>query len=250
MKTTTTTTEALEQNLEYLKLPYMRESHLSLATEAASKKWDYTQYLSELIQGQASQKRRSSIERRISTARFPVNKTLADYDFTWPSKINQTQIKQLHRLEFIQQKANVMFLGTVGLGKTHLAISLGMKACQQGYRVVYTTAIAAINALTMAKKQQRLKQELKKYSLPQLLLIDELGYLPIDQQGADLLFQIISERYEQGSIILTSNKAYKQWPSIFNNDSTITSAVLDRLLHHSETVIIQGNSYRMKDRID
>jgi len=247
---TAKTTDLLEQNLEYLKLPYIRESHLTLATEAASNKWDYTEFPGELIQGQTLQKRQGSIERRIKLARFPVNKTLADYDFTWPKKINQTQIKQLHRLEFIQQKSNVMFLGTVGLGKTHLAISLGKKACQQGYRVLYTTAIAAINALTMAKKQQRLKQELKKYSLPQLLLIDELGYLPIDQLGADLLFQIISERYEQGSIILTSNKAYKQWPTIFNNDSTITSAVLDRLLHHSETVLIEGNSYRMKDRIE
>lgn len=138
----------------------------------------------------------------------------------------------------------------VGLGKTHLAIGLGWAACQAGTRVRFATAIDIINGLSAAQKAGRLVKELKQYTRPELLIIDELGYLPIDKHGADLLFQIISQRYERGSIVLTTNKVYKHWPSMFNNDSTLTSAILDRVLHHAETIVIEGKSYRMKDRID
>lgn len=127
---------------------------------------------------------------------------------------------------------------------------MGLAACLAGYRVRFATAIDIINSLLAAQKAGRLVKELKAYTRPELLIIDELGYLPIDQHGADLLFQIISQRYERGSIVLTTNKAYKHWPSMFNNDSTLTSAILDRVLHHAETIIIEGKSYRMKDRIE
>jgi DNA replication protein DnaC len=137
-----------------------------------------------------------------------------------------------------------------GLGKTHLATALGYAACQHGYSVLFANAIDTINNLSAAQAQGTLKTQLKRYLSPALLVLDEVGYLPIDQRGADLLFQVISQRYERGSIVITSNKAFKQWPSIFNGDSTITSAVLDRLLHHAETIIIEGSSYRMKDRIE
>ena len=138
----------------------------------------------------------------------------------------------------------------MGLGKTHLATALGYTACLQGYSVLFTSAIDVINTLAAAKSAGRLKAELKKYTKPALLILDELGYLPIDKAGADLLFQVISRRYEQGSIVLTSNRAFKEWPKIFNNDSTLTAAILDRLLHHAETIIIEGKSFRMKDQID
>ena len=153
-------------------------------------------------------------------------------------------------MRFIDEKANAIFLGLVGLGKTHLATALGYAACQHGYSVLFANAIDAINTLSAAQAQGALKTQLKRYLSPALLILDEVGYLPIDQRGADLLFQVISQRYERGSIVITSNKTFKQWPSIFNGDSTITSAVLDRLLHHAETVIIEGSSYRMKDRIE
>ncbi len=136
----------------------------------------------------------------------------------------------------------------VGLGKTHLATALGYAACQQGASVLFANAISVINDLSAAQKRGLLKRQLKTYLRPELLALDEIGYLPIDQHGADLLFQVISQRYEQGSIVLTTNKPFKQWPSIFNNDSTIASAVLDRLLHHAQTIVIEGSSYRMKDR--
>jgi IstB-like ATP binding protein len=135
-------------------------------------------------------------------------------------------------------------------GKTHLATALGYTACLQGYSVLFASAIDVINTLTAAKSAGRLKQDLKKYTKPALLILDELGYLPIDKASADLLFQVISLRYEQGAIIITSNRAFKEWPKIFNNDSTLTAAILDRLLHHAETVIIEGKSFRMKDQIE
>jgi DNA replication protein DnaC len=135
------------------------------------------------------------------------------------------------------------------MGKTHLATALAHTACLQGHQVLFTTAVEAINSLSAAQAQCRLKTELKKFLAPTVLAIDELGYLPIDKTGADLLFQIISGRYEKGSTIITTNQLYKHWARIFNNDATITSAVLDRLLHHAETVLIEGKSYRMKDKI-
>ena len=135
-------------------------------------------------------------------------------------------------------------------GKTHLASALGYEACLKGYTVLFATAIDVINTLSAAQAAGRMKQELKKYTRPALLILDELGFLPIDKAGADLLFQVISQRYEQGALVVTSNRAFKDWPEIFNNDSTLTSAILDRLLHHAETILIQGKSYRMKEQIE
>jgi DNA replication protein DnaC len=159
-------------------------------------------------------------------------------------------VQHLFRLEFVAPKANAVFLGNVGLGKTHLATALGYAACQEGYSVRFANAISVISDLSAAQKRGLLKKQLKKYLLPELLILDELGYLPIDQHGADLLFQVISQRYEQGSIVLTTNKPFKQWASIFNNDCTMASAVVDRLMHHAEAVVIEGQSYRMKDQVE
>jgi DNA replication protein DnaC len=144
----------------------------------------------------------------------------------------------------------VIFIANVGLGKSHLSIALGHTACLRGYSVLFTTAVDIINSLSAAQAHGNLKRELHKYLQPRLLVVDELGYLPIDKHGADLLFQVISERYEHGAMIVTTNRAYKHWPEIFNHDSTLTSALLDRLLHHAETVLIEGKSYRMKEQIE
>ena len=144
----------------------------------------------------------------------------------------------------------MIFISNVGLGKSHLSIALGHSACLRGYSVLFTTAVDIINSLCAAHAHGNLKRELHKYLQPRLLIVDELGYLPIDKHGADLLFQVISGRYERGAIIITSNRAYKHWPEIFNNDTTLTSALLDRLLHHAETALIEGKSHRMKDQIE
>lgn len=239
----------LSQHLDYLKLPFLQKHHLELAQQAAQQNWDHLEYLRRLIEGEYSERRQRVIERRVKAARFPVLKTLEQFRWDWPKKINRLQVQHLFRLEFVAQKANAVFLGNVGLGKTHLAIALGYAACQEGYAVRFANAISVINDLAAAQKRGLLKKQLKKYLLPELLVLDELGYLPIDQHGADLLFQVISQRYERGALVLTTNKPFKQWASIFNNDSTIASAVLDRLLHHAETVVIEGQSYRMKDQV-
>ncbi len=249
-KTPKTTPDELRGQLDYLKLPFMREHVEQLLAQAAADGWSHAELLARLVEGEAALRQDRARERRIRQARFPVLKTLDQFDFTWPVKINRLAIQHLFRLNFIQDKANAILVGGVGLGKSHLAIALGYAACEAGFRVRFTTAIDVINTLSVAHATGRLETELKKYIRPDLLVIDELGYLPIDKHGADLLFQIISHRYERGSIVLTTNKAFKHWPSIFNNDSTLTSAILDRILHHAETLVIEGKSYRMKDRIE
>jgi len=240
----------LDQHLKYLKLPFMREQHQILAKQAAKNHWSHTDYLEKLVDGEAALRRDRSIQRRIRLACFPVIKTLDQFNWTWPQKINRLQIQNLFRLQFIKDKSNVIFLGGVGLGKTHLASALGYSACLKGHTVLFATAIDVINTLAAAQAAGRMKQELRKYTRPQLLIVDELGFLPIDKVGADLLFQVISLRYEQGAMVITSNRAFKDWPEIFNNDSTLTSAILDRLLHHAETMVIKGKSYRMKEQIE
>lgn len=243
-------TDELTENLVYLRLPWIRENYEYLATEAADKNWSHIIFLSHLIEGETNLRSNRAIERRINNARFPIIKSMEQFDWTWPKKINRTQIQNLFRLQFIKQKQNVILLGGVGLGKTHLAIALGHQACLSGYRTLFTSAADIINTLSAAQAAHRLKIDMKKYLRPDLLVIDELGFMPIDKHGTDMLFQIISQRYEQGSIIMTTNKVFKTWPSVFNNDTVATSAILDRLLHHSETITIEGKSYRMKDRIE
>ena len=240
----------IDQNLKYLKLPFMREHHQDLAQQASKKHWSHVDYLEKLSDGETALRRDRSIQRRIRIARFPVVKTLDQYSWTWPKNINRLQVQNLFRLQFVENKSNVIFLGGVGLGKTHLATALGYSACLKGYTVLFATAIDVINTLSAAQAAGRIKQELKKYTRPSLLVIDELGFLPIDKAGADLLFQVISLRYEQGAMVITSNRVFQDWPEIFNNDSTLTSAILDRLLHHAEPIVIEGKSYRMKDKIE
>jgi DNA replication protein DnaC len=244
------TAPPLSAHLDYLKLPYLAENYDPLAQQAAEKKWSHVDYLQRLIAGEYDRRQQRALERRVQIARFPVLKTLDQFRWDWPKKINQMQVQHLFRLSFLPQKANVIFIGGCGLGKTHLLTALGYEACQRGHTVLFTTAVDAVNNLVTAQAAHRLKAELRKYLSPSILCLDELGYLPLDKAGADLLFQIISQRYERGSTIITTNKAYKNWPTIFCNDSGITSAILDRLLHHAETVLIEGKSFRMKDQIE
>jgi DNA replication protein DnaC len=238
----------LKEHLTYLNLKFIHDQHPEMATQAAAQQWDHLEYLGRLIEGEYNQQRQRRIQGRIKTARIPVIKTLEQFQWDHLKKINRLQVQNLFRLEFIAQKANVVFLGPVGVGKTHLASALAYAACLEDNSVLFAGAIEVINDLQGAQKTGGLNHALKKYLRPQLLILDEVGYLPIDQKGADLLFQVIGQRYERGSIVLTTNKPFRQWPSIFNNDSTIASAVLDRLLHHADPVVIEGSSYRMKDQ--
>jgi DNA replication protein DnaC len=200
------TTDPLRAQLANLKLSYVFEHFESLTQQAGAEQWPHVEYLARLIEGEAHQPEDRSIQRRVGLARFPVLKTLDQFDWGWPKKINRPQIHNLFRLRFIEDKANVIFISNVGLGKTHLSIALGHTACLRGYSVLFTTAIDIINSLSAAQAHGSLKRELRKYLQPRLLVIDELGYLPIDKHGADLLFQVISGRYERGAIIITSNR--------------------------------------------
>jgi len=250
MTTKTRNDSELREQLQYLKLTSILEHYQPEAKAAAEHQLGHVDYLARLVDSEAQLRQDRSIARRIKLARFPVIKTLEEFDWNWPKKINRLQVQNLFRLAFVEDNANVIFVGGVGLGKTHLCAALGHTACLKGHSVLFASAIDIINTLSAAQNTGGLKAELKKYLRPAVLIIDELGYLPIDKKGADLLFQVISHRYECGSIVLSTNKEFKKWAQIFNNDSTLTSAMLDRLVHHSETVTIEGKSYRMKDRIE
>ncbi len=242
--------DQLMTHLLYLKLAYFQEHHQALAQEAVAKNWTQLDFLSRLAEGETLWRKDRATQRRIQAAHFPIIKSLAQFNWTWPKKINRAQVQNLFRLAFLKDQANVIFMGGAGLGKTHLATALAYEGWLAGHTVLFTSAIDIVNTLAAAQSTHRLKAELKKYLHPSLVLVDELGYLPIDKTGADLLFQVFSQRYETGSTIVTTNQPYKHWPKIFNNDSTLTSAGLDRLLHHAETVIVEGRSYRMKDQIE
>ena len=240
----------LDAQLHRLHLHHIQSHYQAAATKAAEQQCCYVDYLAQLIEGETTLRENRSIERRLKNARFPVLKTLEEFQWSWPKKINRPQIQNLFRLAFIATQTNVVLIGNVGLGKTHLSIALGHAACLNGHTVLFTTAVDIINTLAAAQSAGRLKRELHRYLKPAVLIVDELGYLPIDKHGADLLFQIISQRYERAPMVITTNRAYKHWSQIFNNDSTLTSAILDRVLHHAETVIIEGTSFRMKNEID
>jgi DNA replication protein DnaC len=240
----------LDVQLQRLHLQYIQSNYQTLARKAAEQQLSYLDYLAQLVEGEFTTREMRSIERRIKNARFPVRKTLDDFQWSWPKKINRLQIQNLFRLDFIATCTNVVMIGNVGLGKTHLSIALGHAACTSGHSVLFTTAIDIINTLASAQSAGQLKREIRHYVKPAVLIVDELGYLPVDKHGADLLFQIISGRYERAPTVLNTNRTYKHWAQIFNNDSTLTSAILDRIMHHVDTVIIEGKSFRMKDEVE
>jgi DNA replication protein DnaC len=240
----------LEDQLLQMRLGYIRENYGDLARKAAEQQRSHVDYLAQVIDGEFTMRDVRSTQRRIRNARFPVIKTLDEFQWSWPKKINRMQIQNLFRLDFIATHTNAVMIGNVGLGKTHLSIALGRAACLAGHSVLFTTAVDIINTLAAAKSAGQLKRDIRRYVRPTVLIVDELGYLPIDKLGADLMFQVISQRYERAPTVFTTNRAYKHWPQIFNNDSTLTSAILDRVLHHVDTVIIEGKSFRMKDGIE
>jgi DNA replication protein DnaC len=242
--------DALGQRLAAMSLPFMLEHYQPLAQTAAEKSWSHIDYLSELINGEAAWREDRSVQRRIRLARFPVQKTMDQFNWNWPTRINRAQIQNLFRLDFVAQNGNVVFISGTGLGKSHIMTALGHAACLRGHSVLFTGAIDIVNTLAAHHASGNIKAALARYLRPRVLCLDELGYLPIDKFGADCLFQIISHRYERGTTLITTNRVFKQWPAIFNNDSILTSALLDRLLHHAETVRIEGKSYRMKDQVE
>jgi len=233
-----------------LGMTWIRDNHATELTEAARKNITAYDLLLRLTAGELDARHARAVKRRIKEAKLKSIRTLDGFDFAWPARINREQVRHLFTLSFLRQTANVVFIGGVGLGKTHLAAALAHHACMQRLPVLFTSAVDIVNTLTEARARNCLATAIRRYVRPKLMVVDELGYLPLDKVGAELLFQVFCARYETASTVITTNRAYKDWAKTFANDATITSAVLDRITHHSETIVIEGRSYRMKDRID
>jgi len=228
---------------------YRVEAELTTLLEQAAKRdLGYADFLDELLALEVRAKAEKHLAMRTAMARFPFHKTLESFDFKFQPSIDPKVIRELAAGRYIENAENALLLGPPGVGKTHLAVALGLAACAQGVRTLFTTATGLIATLGKAFGENRLDERLKLLTQPQLLIIDEIGYIPIDRHGANLFFQLVSRRYERGAIILTSNQSLGAWGDVFG-DPVIATAVLDRLLHHSITVNIRGESYRLREKL-
>jgi DNA replication protein DnaC len=239
--------ERLHHNLKLLNLITL-ESILDNYLEIASRdEKSSIEILDYLIAEELQSKEARSLSLRMRLAGFPVEKRLDNFDFKFQPSVDKASIKAIASLKFIHNAENVVFLGPPGVGKTHLAIALGIEAAEAGFKVNFSNASVLVERLAKAEKEKKLEDKIRGLSKFQLLIIDEIGYLPFDELGAHCFFQLISRRYEKASIIFTSNKSYGEWGDIFK-DHVIAAAILDRILHHCTTVNIKGDSYRIKER--
>ncbi len=241
-------TKRLEAQLQALKLAGILTCYRELAERAANGKLQYEEYLSLVLEEELTGKTERSQKSKIQKARFPFIKTMEEFDFSFQPGIGEKEMLRLGALEFIENKGNLVFLGPPGVGKTHLAVGLGIKACRAKYRVLFVTAQKLIEELMLSVRDGSITQKLLAYSRLDLLIIDELGYMPISREQANLLFQLISLRYERGAIILTSNYNFDDWGKVFQ-DNVVAAAIIDRIVHHAKIFYINGSSYRLKNKL-
>ncbi len=239
--------ERLQEQLRALKLPRTAEELPTLLQRASKKDLSYTDLLDELVTRELEAKRERLTVMKTTMARFPFQKSLESFDFAFQPSLDQKVIRELAKGRFIADAENVLLLGPPGVGKTHLSVALGIKACALGYRTAFVTASGLLTQLTRFHAENRLEEKLKQLTQPKLLIVDEIGYLPLEPLAANLFFQLVSRRYERGSILITSNQSLSGWGEVFG-DPVIATAILDRLLHHSTILNIKGESYRLKEK--
>jgi len=239
--------ERIKENLAALKMQNTLTIIDNYLEQAIHNKTNIVEILDHILMEEAAAKKTRAVESQIQMSGFPFKKTLDTFDFSFQPSIDKEQIMELATMRFVENRENVVFLGTPGVGKTHLAVALGMIAAQNRYSTYYISCHNLITNLNKAHFENRLQERLKNYAKYKVLIIDEIGYLPMDMQGANLFFQLITKRYEKNSTIFTSNKAFSAWNEVFS-DITIASAILDRILHHCQVVSIKGESYRLKER--
>jgi DNA replication protein DnaC len=233
-------------------LARMRLEHLdaqldSVCEQAAAKDLDYRDFLTAALSTEWQGRYQRSVESRLKLARFPWIKTLEAFDFEFQPSLDRRVVRELAGLSFVERGGNVVILGPPGVGKTHLAVALGVKAVEAGYSAQFLTLEALMTRLVRARHENRLERALQQLTYPKVLILDEIGYLPLTREEASLFFRLIVRRYERASLIVTSNKSFLDWGEIFN-DHVLATAILDRLLHHATTLNIKGESYRLKEK--
>jgi DNA replication protein DnaC len=234
----------LDHHLKTLKLPTFLREYGKLSRQCAAGGLDHVRFLSRLVELELIDRERRMIERRIKAAKFPATKSLDSFDFKAIPALNKMQVLELARCEWIERRENVIALGPSGTGKTHVALGLGLAACQKGLTVGFTTAAALVHELMEARDERRLLRIQKQMVGQKLLIIDELGFVPLSKTGAELLFELISQRYERGATLITSNLPFDEWTEIFGSER-LTGALLDRLTHHVNILEMNGDSYRL-----
>jgi DNA replication protein DnaC len=240
--------DELTMLLGKLKLEHLEAQLPSLCEQAAKRELDYQAFLTEALRSEWQGRFQRSVQTRLKQSRFPWIKTLDQFDFDFQPSLDRRVVRELAGLSFIQRTENIVVLGAPGVGKTHVSVSLGVKAVEAGYSVVFHTLETLMTRLTRAHHENRLEATLKQLTYPKLLILDELGYLPLSPLEASLFFRLVVRRYERGSLIVTSNKSFLDWPDVFAHDQALTTAILDRLLHHATTLNIKGESFRLKEK--
>jgi len=239
--------EELNSLLGKLKMDHLEAQLDAVCEQAAKRELDYKSFLNEALQTEWQGRHLRGIETRLSQARFPWVKTLEQFDYDFQPSLDRKQMRELAGLGFVERAHNVVILGPPGVGKTHLSVALGVKAVEAGYTVQFLTLETLMTRLVKAQHENRLERSLQQLTYPKLLIIDELGYLPLSRTEASLFFRLVVRRYERASLIVTSNKSFLDWGEIFN-DHVLATAILDRLLHYSTTLNIKGESYRLKEK--
>jgi DNA replication protein DnaC len=237
----------LDGLLEKLKMDHLASQLDAISEQASKRELNYKEFLIDALSAEWRGRHQRTMESRLKWARLPWVRTLEQFDFGFQPSIDRKVIRELATTAFVERAENVVFLGPPGVGKTHLAVSLAVKAAEAGYRVFFVTLETLMARLVRAQQENRLERQLQQFVYPRVLVLDEVGYLPLSRNEASLFFRLLTRRYERGSMILTSNKTFVDWGEIFN-DQVLATAILDRLLHHATTINIKGESYRLREK--